>query len=824
MFKAFIPLVVLLLFSGLCLASGTSSRTLPTGYEAGQEVLVEISITPNAGSFSSAVEDTPPTGWTISDISDNGTFDQVNGRVKWVFLDGDPRTLSYKASPPQGTSGTYSFSGIASFDGQGSEVLGDSSISEAASSNATRSLPGTYTPASAVAVTLSVNPPEGVSGYAVEDGPPTGWTPSSISDGGTYDSINHKVKWVFLDGSTRNLSYSALPPASESGAKFFTGQVSFDGQPSAISGNSQIDLFSTPTRVISVTQSISFGPVTLGTSQTATLTITNSGNSELRISGISHSSGDFSGNFSGVIAAGQSQQVTITFTPSAVGDTQSAIEVLSDATSGLGTASTSGTGRPVPTRLISLSGDIAFGVVEVGQPVQAALTITNSGNSDLNISGITSTDSTFSSNFSGIVSAGTSQLATVTFAPNAAGVFTGTLEVLSNATGGISSAAVSGAAAAPGQTDLASIAAALNQRDFFGLIDGSGTTPERGQPNLAAAGFLKFKVRSASLDGNGDLVASAVAVRAIFGGANYRATTLKLDAQGSRLTGSLSAKGREDIELSLTLSVLDGKPVFNGLASVGEVEYPVTVYRESHTGRRDNRSPMTRLQVNCVLEADLADSLATGHGFCIVKFQKDGSARISGRLPDNTAFRGVGYSIDDPITGIHLLLLARLPRGAGLIFGQWSVNADPSQNEAHLSGATSWVREPDATSPISPTEFTLEFTTTGLAWSRLTAAAIPSSSFTLSLDIEDVTSIGESSIGGTWPATNRPVLDDPNGTKLRFNRRTGTFTIRFPRPQRFRGLGIMLPEALDIDGTPTQGFGFIPPQSGGSGTVEIVSP
>jgi hypothetical protein len=71
----------------------------------------------------------------------------------------------------------------------------------------------------------------------LEDVPPSGWTEvTAISDGGTYDAENHKVKWPpFFDNFSRTVSYDIRPPGTAGGVQCFSGYVSIDGaeQPTA---------------------------------------------------------------------------------------------------------------------------------------------------------------------------------------------------------------------------------------------------------------------------------------------------------------------------------------------------------------------------------------------------------------------------------------------------------------------------------------------------------------------------------------------------------------------------------------------------------------
>jgi len=106
-----------------------AERTLPGVYVPGAPVFVSISVTPDEAVQVYAVEDTPPEGWAVSDISDSGQWDGVNKKVKWgPFFESNIRTLTYKATPPEGEEGIKTFAGTASFDGTDVAVGGDNSI------------------------------------------------------------------------------------------------------------------------------------------------------------------------------------------------------------------------------------------------------------------------------------------------------------------------------------------------------------------------------------------------------------------------------------------------------------------------------------------------------------------------------------------------------------------------------------------------------------------------------------------------------------------------------------------------------------------------
>ena len=90
----------------------------PSTYIAESPVSVSITVTPEAGTQVYAVEDSPPAGWTVSNITEGGAWDDVNKKVKWgLFFDANVRTLTYDAIPPTGETGEKAFLGTASFDG-----------------------------------------------------------------------------------------------------------------------------------------------------------------------------------------------------------------------------------------------------------------------------------------------------------------------------------------------------------------------------------------------------------------------------------------------------------------------------------------------------------------------------------------------------------------------------------------------------------------------------------------------------------------------------------------------------------------------------------
>ena len=103
---------------------------------------------------------------------------------------------------------------------------------------------------------------------------------------------------------------------------------------------------------------------------------------------------------------------------------------------------------PATTRIINLSGNLAFGEVPVGTTRDATLTIRNSGNAVLTITSLTSdlADLLTASWTDGQIAAGASQVVTLRFTPTQPGSYSGTLMVNGDQTSGTNTIPVSATA------------------------------------------------------------------------------------------------------------------------------------------------------------------------------------------------------------------------------------------------------------------------------------------------------------------------------------------------------------------------------------------
>ncbi|MFZ2633299.1 MAG: hypothetical protein WAX48_17095, partial [Desulfosalsimonadaceae bacterium] len=112
-------------FAKMDAPSSTAICDMPPFYTAGEVFAVTIIVTPASEVSVYAIEDLVPADWTVSNISDSGSFDAMSHKVKFgPFMDHSSRNLTYDITPPVCASGSYAFSGVASFDGNNVAISG----------------------------------------------------------------------------------------------------------------------------------------------------------------------------------------------------------------------------------------------------------------------------------------------------------------------------------------------------------------------------------------------------------------------------------------------------------------------------------------------------------------------------------------------------------------------------------------------------------------------------------------------------------------------------------------------------------------------------
>jgi hypothetical protein len=216
------------------------------------------------------------------------------------------------------------------------------------------------------------------------------------------------------------------------------------------------------TRIIGLSGDLAFGEVGIGSlPPERTMTITNTGNATLTVTGIDYPTG-FSGNWSGgIIPAGSSRNVIVKFAPTAVTSYGGAVTVNCDYTAGVNTTTASGAGI-IATRIISVSGDLAFGSVAIEDPPpERTMTITNTGNSIMTVSTMSVPPGFMVNWWSGTIPSHGSRDVIVTFRPTFAAHYLGTIRVISDKTSGVDTLMVSGTGTTQNPTRIISLFANL---------------------------------------------------------------------------------------------------------------------------------------------------------------------------------------------------------------------------------------------------------------------------------------------------------------------------------------------------------------------------
>jgi hypothetical protein len=378
----------------------------------------------------------------------------------------------------------------------------------------------------------------------------------------------------------------------------------------------------TDTRVIALSGDLAFGDVVVGQSATRTLTITNNGNSALNVTGISYPSTVFSGNWTGNIPAGESRNVTVTFQPDAAGIASGNLTVNSDSTSGINTIPVSGTGL-AQTRIIGVSGSLVFGNVEVGQTAARTMTISNTGNTALNVSSI-SYPPGFSGSWSGgNINPGSSRNVWVTFAPTAAIAYDGTITVNANPTSGTSTINASGAGVA-GLSGVINLPASLNlgsapvggTQTAILTIGNSGSSPLNVNGITYPPGF------------SGDWIGGPIAA-----GDNRQVQVIFSPTRAGSFTGTISVSSDAASGGSAVSVSGSGTPPVMLQSTTGAAQYNGSVTTVTH---RFNSTPNTALQIQYT--DNLADpnswvlhpvTVPSGNGVFDVTFSRSGDHRAA---------------------------------------------------------------------------------------------------------------------------------------------------------------------------------------------------
>jgi hypothetical protein len=460
---------------------------------------------------------------------------------------------------------------------------------------------------------------------------------------------------------------------SPTNAAPFSGTITVNSD--AFKGTNQVNASGTgvaPSRIMSLSGDLNFGAIFAGSTAHLTLTITNSGNSDLTFTNITLPAHYVASITSGVIAPGATTNVDVAFTPPDTNTFNGTVTVDSDATGGLNTANVTGAGSSTANPVIVLGGDLNFGDVMVGSAAQLNLMISNSGNATLTVSNIYCPPG-FSSSFAGTIESGTATNAIVTFSPVTAQLYSDVLTVISDAVSGANTFAVTGDAFNYVATNAA----------FNGLFYPSNNIA------FTNSGYLRAKTTTK----------------------NTFSAKISLGGKPCSLSGTFSATGsfsgqavRKGLSnLTVTLQAgFDGGNVWKGSITDGAFVAELLANRTVFTSKT-NPAPQTGTYIITIAGSVSSPVLTNGVGTLVVT--SSGAAKIKAILGDGSKMAQattVGQNGQLPFFG-------SLYSKRGSILG-WLTFGNTVGNE--LNGSVDWFK-PAGLETNNPNGFTFTTTLTG---------------------------------------------------------------------------------------------------------------
>lgn len=239
---------------------------------------------------------------------------------------------------------------------------------------------------------------------------------------------------AFLFAGLLNLAGCVTFTASLNSSQSQTASNSTPTQPSAPPGYSP----GVPIPPQATPSSVAFGTVSSGVNYNQTVLLSNVGSADLTVtqitaSGIGFAVSPFSLPLT--LAAGQSASLAVAFDSTTPGGAAGAVAVTSNATGSPTSIGLSAIVAPISVQLSANSSSVSFGNTTVGVATTQNVTLTNTGNSTVSISAISTGSTIFTASGAANVSLAPNQTISVpvSFDPTALGLATGTLAVTSNA-------------------------------------------------------------------------------------------------------------------------------------------------------------------------------------------------------------------------------------------------------------------------------------------------------------------------------------------------------------------------------------------------------
>jgi hypothetical protein len=342
--------------------------------------------------------------------------------------------------------------------------------------------------------------------------------------------------------------------------------------------NAQAGLTSNPA-------SLNFANVNVGSSNSQTVTLTNTASGTLSISKVAATGTGFSASGITVplnLAKGGQASLKVTFNPTAMGAATGSVTVTSNASNPNLTVALSGVG--ITPQIAVVPANVAFGSVPVGVSNTQTLTLRDSGNANLIISQTTVTGTGFSISGPALpatVTPGSSVALTVRFSPRASGSASGAVSIANNATTSPVAVPLTGT----GITQSLALSASPSTLSFGNVLPGASTKQAVTLTNIGnssislsailpigtyfSAGGLSLPVTLAPGQSSGFNVTFAPATTGTFSGSVSVTSTAANSPLSIPLSGTGAASHYVTLNWTPSSSSVSGYDVYRGTQKGG---------------------------------------------------------------------------------------------------------------------------------------------------------------------------------------------------------------------------------------------------------------
>ncbi len=328
---------------------------------------------------------------------------------------------------------------------------------------------------------------------------------------------------------------------------------------------------STP-QLVCMPTSLGFGHVVVGQTETLLATVTNDGQTSVTVSGISVGNSEFTTSYLSlplVLPAGQSVDLSVSFTPTAMGWTGGTIKFSSNTADAILRLEVSGSG--VSSEVLTASPSIvSFGQVAIGTISTVPVVLTNARSWKVTLSALQTMGVGFSMSgptFPLTLGAGQSVTLNVAFAPQSAGATGGSLFV----SGPGLAIPLTGTGAAPGQlnanpgsVNFANVQVGTSQTQSATVTNSGGSSLTVSQATLTGASFTLGGLTLPLTLGTGQSATFSLAFAPQSTGSSSGNVAFTSNAPSSPLSIALSGTGTAAGTLAVSPTSLSFGSVVDG--------------------------------------------------------------------------------------------------------------------------------------------------------------------------------------------------------------------------------------------------------------------